>query len=289
VFPQRVLPMLLVLPQLAVVVIFFLWPTVLVVQEAFVSTNAFGLGQRFAGLTNFIYVLTSGVYGYAFGVTAVYAALSTVLSLALGLFIAVQVEAVGRGRGIYRTLFAWTYAVPAAVGGTLWLFLFNPQIGVGAQFLDRLGINWNFGLIPLQALAVVVGMTVWQQTAYNFLFFSAGLQAVPGDVLEAASLDGAGPVTRFWRMTFPLLSPTTFYLLVTNIILVFFYTFAIIDIITKGGPDYATETLVYKIYVDAFQNANTSIAAAQTVLLIVLVSALTAFQFRYFSGRVHYQ
>jgi sn-glycerol 3-phosphate transport system permease protein len=287
-FPQRGLPLGLALPQLLVVAVFFLWPTYLALREAFVRVNAFGLGGRFVGLQNFVYVLTAGSYLRALGVTAEYGLLATVASMALGLLLAEQVQQVRRGRAVYRTLFAWMYAVPTAVGGSLWLFLFSPQVGMGGEILTALGVNWNFLLNPTQALAVVVGLTVWQQTAYNFLFFTAGLQALPEEVLEAAALDGAGPATRFWRITFPLLAPTTFYLSVVNVIYVFFSTFAIIDVLTQGGPDNATATLVYRIYQDAFQNANTSVAGAETILLIALVSLLTALQFRFLGRRGYY-
>lgn len=289
VFPNRVLPYLLLLPQLLVVGLFFLWPAVRALDESFYQVNAFGLGQRFVGLSNFVYVLTSGTYGQSFVVTLVYSALTTGLSMGLGLFLAVQVDRVRRGRAIYRTLFSWTYAVPAAVGGALWLFMFNPQIGIGSQLLSRVGIPWNFTINVFDAMALIVVLTVWQQSAYNFLFFTAGLQAIPAEVLEAAALDGTGPIKRFWAISFPLLSPTTFYLLVMNIIYVFFSTFSIINIVTQGGPHGGTETLVYQIYQNAFQNANTSVAAAETVLLIILVSLLTVVQFRSVNRRVHYQ
>ncbi len=289
VFPQRALPLALALPQLLVVALFFLWPTYLALREAFINVNAFGLGGRFVGLANFAYVLTTGSYLHALGVTAEFGLIATAARMALGLLLAEQVQQVGRGRAIYRTLFAWTYAVPAAVAGSLWLFIFNPQVGMGGEILAALGVRWNFLLSSSQALAVVISMTVWQLTAYNYLFFTAGLQSLPEDVLEAGALDGAGPSKRFWRITFPMLAPTTFYLSVVNIIFVFFSTFATIDILTQGGPDNGTATLVYRIYQDAFQNANTSVAGAETILLILLVSALTAVQFRFLGRRGYYQ
>jgi sn-glycerol 3-phosphate transport system permease protein len=289
VFPQRALPLGLALPQLIVVAAFFLWPTYLALREAFVNVNAFGLGGRFVGLANFVYVLTTGSYLHALEVTAEFGIIATGASMALGLLLAEQVQQVRRGRAIYRTLFAWMYAVPAAVAGSLWLFIFNPQVGMGGEILSALGVRWDFLLSTSQALAVVISMTVWQQTAYNFLFFTAGLQSLPEEVLEAGALDGAGPSKRFWRITFPMLAPTTFYLSVVNIIFVFFSTFATIDILTQGGPDNGTATLVYKIYLDAFQNSNTSVAGAETILLIVLVSALTALQFRFLGRRGYYQ
>ncbi len=288
-FSNRWLPYLLLLPQLLVVVVFFIWPALQALVESLYQVNAFGLGGRFAGIGNFIFVLTSGTYGYSVEITVIYSTLTTLLSMGIGLLVASQVDKTLKGRGVYRTLFAWTYAVPAAVSGSLWLFVFNPQIGVGSQILAALHIPWNFTINLTDAMILIVIATVWQQAAYNFLFFTAGLQAIPREVLEASSLDGAGSITRFWRVVFPLLAPTTFYLLVMNIIYVFFSTFSIIDIATQGGPHNGTDTLVYRIYQDAFQNANTSIAAAETVLLIIFVSILTVVQFRSINRRVHYQ
>jgi sn-glycerol 3-phosphate transport system permease protein len=289
VFPNRVLPYLLVLPQLIVVAVFFLWPALRAIGESLYSVNAFGTNPRFIGLGNFVAAATSGTYGNSVGVTAIYSSITTFLSMAIGLLVAVVVQGVRRGRAVYRTFFAWTYAVPTAVVGSLWLFMFNPQVGAAAGLLNQLGIPWNFTLNAFDAMTLIVLLTVWQQVAYDFLFFTAGLQTIPGQVLEAATLDGAGSIRRFWQITFPLLSPTTFYLLVMNVIYVFFQTFAIINIVTQGGPYNATNTMVYQIYLDAFQNSNTSIAAAETVFLIILVSLLTIVQFRYLSRRVHYQ
>lgn len=289
VFSNRGLPYLLLLPQLLVVVIFFIWPALQALVESLYQVNAFGLGGRFAGIKNFIFVLTSGTYGYSVEITVIYSALTTLLSMGIGLLVASQVDKVLKGRAVYRTFFAWTYAVPAAVSGALWLFVFNPQIGVGSQILASLHVPWNFTINLTDAMILIIIATVWQQAAYNFLFFTAGLQAIPRDVLEAASLDGAGAFKRFWGVVFPLLSPTTFYLLVMNIIYVFFSTFSIIDIATQGGPHNGTDTLVFRIYQDAFQNSNTSIAAAETVLLIIFVSILTVVQFRSINRQVHYQ
>lgn len=288
-FPHKLLPYLLLLPQLVVVAVFFLWPGIKALVESFYVVNVFGFGGHFGGLVNFKEVFASGTYGQSLAMTVLYAGVTTVVAMGIGLFLAVQVDRIRRGRTVYRTLFAWTYAVPAAISGALWMFLFNPQIGVGATMLARLGISWNYNVSLVDAMTLIIVATVWQQSAYNFLFFTAGLQAIPGQVLEAASLDGASSTKRFWRVVFPLLSSTTFYLLVMNIIYVFFSTFSIIDIITQGGPHNGTETLVYQIYQNAFQNANTSMAAAETVLLIILVAILTVVQFRSVNRRVHYQ
>ncbi|MHB8620186.1 MAG: carbohydrate ABC transporter permease [Chloroflexota bacterium] len=269
--------------------VFFLWPGVRAIRESLYQSNSFGMGQRFVGLSNFKAVFTAGTYGQALVATVVYSGLTTALSIGIGLFLAAEVDRIRRGRTVYRTLFIWTYAVPSAVAGALWLFLFNPQTGVGTRLFDALGVQWNFTLNSTEAMALVVALTVWQQAAYNFLFFTAGLQAIPSQVLEAAVVDGAGATRRFWNVTFPLLSSTTFYLLVMNVIYVFFYTFGIIDIVTQGGPHNSTETLVFQVYQDGFRNLNTHLAGAETVLLVAFVSVFTAVQFGAINRRVHYR
>ncbi len=289
IFKHRLLPYLLLLLQLAVVATFFLWPTVKAVIEAFQQTNAFGLGSRFSGFQNFVDAVANGNYLQSIEVTLVFAALTTVLGMAIGLFLATQVEQVGRGRAVYRALFVWTYAVPGAVAGALWLFLFQPDLGPGARLLGQLGVKWNFALHGTQAMGLIVALTVWQQSAYNYLFYTAAMQAVPGEVLDAASVDGAGKLARFWRMTFPLLSPTTFFLSVMNVLYAFFSSFAVIDIVTQGGPAGATNTLVYQLYRDGFQNADTGLAGAETVVLVLIAGVFTVVQFRMFNRRVHYR
>lgn len=287
-FSHRLLPILLLLPELAVVGVFFLWPSVQAIGEAFQETNAFGLRAHFAGLANFQAALQSG-YGQAIEVTAAFTVLTAVASMALGLFLAAQVEQTGRWRTIYRTVFIWTYAVPGAVAGALWLFLFEPQIGPGARVLGALGVHWNFALSGPQAFGLIVALTVWQQTAYDFVFFSAGLQGIRTDVLEAASLDGAGPITRFWRVVMPLLGPTVVFVAVMDVLAALFGSFAVIDVITQGGPAGATTTLVYMLYRDGFQNGDVGLAGAETLLLFVLAGILLAVQVRVLNRRAHYR
>src|SRR5579875_1057245 len=272
-FRGKFLPYGLILPQLAIVAVFFLWPTVRTVEEAFQRTNAFSVANEVSAVE----------------VTVVFACLTTALAMGAGLFLAVQVDQVGRLQRVYRTLLIWTYAVPGAIAGALWLFLFEPGLGAGARVLVDLGVKWNFALHGVQAFALIVALVVWQQAAYNFLFFTAGLQMVPRDVVEAASIDGASKLARFWRVVFPLLSPTTFFLLVMNVLYAFFSSFAIIDIVTQGGPGNATTTLVYQIYRDGFQNGDTGLAGAETVILLLIAAALTAVQFRLLNRRVHYR
>lgn len=289
VFGHRFLPYLLVLPQLLVVGVFFLWPTARAVAESFEQSNAFGLGARFSGLQNFVDAIANGAYLQSIEVTLVFAGLTTLLAMGTGLFLAVQVEQMGRCRALYRALFIWTYAVPGAVAGALWLFFFQPDLGPGARLLADIGIKWNFAIHGAQAMGLIVALTVWQQSAYNFLFFTAGLQGIPSEVIDAAAVDGAGKSSRFWRVTFPILSPTTFFLSVMNVLYAFFSSFAVIDIVTQGGPAGATNTLVYQLYRDGFQNADTGIAGAETVVLVALASAFTVLQFRALNRRVHYR
>ncbi len=289
VFPHRALPYVLLFPQLAVVVVFFIWPALRAFREAFIQSNAFGIGERFAGLQNFVSGVWVPSYAHSAEVTLLLATVTTAGSMALGLFLAVKVERVERGRSIYRTLFLWTYAIPGAVAGSLWLFLFEPGIGPGARLLDALGARWNFALNPTQAFLLVAAIGIWQQSAFCFLFFTAGLQGIPREFHEAGSMDGASRTRAFWSITMPLLSPITFYLLVMNVVYAVFGLFGIIDIVTQGGPGYSTTTLVYRLYVNAFQNANTTVAGAETIVLLVIVIGFTALQFRALRRRVHYR
>ena len=289
IFRGKLLPYALVVPQLVIVAIFFLWPTVRAIYESFEETNAFGTGARFSGFTNFASAFSVAGEVGTIEVTVILAVITTVLAMATGLFLAVEADQVGRARRVYRTLFIWTYAVPSAIAGTLWLFLFEPGLGAGAKVLVDLGLKWNFAVHSLQAFALLVAVIVWQQAAYNFLFYTAGLQMVPRAVLEAASLDGASKLAQFWQVVFPLLSPTTFYLLVMNVLYAFFSSFAIIDVITQGGPGNATTTVVYQVYRDGFQNGNTGLAGAETVFLLIIAAALTAVQFRFLNRKVFYR
>ncbi|HET9077414.1 MAG TPA: ABC transporter permease subunit [Acidimicrobiales bacterium] len=288
IFGHRLLPVALIVPELVVVGVFFLWPSVKAILEAFRQSNAFGLGERFSGLANFSAAL-NGTYLQAVEVTAAFTAITTVVSMAIALLLAVQVERTGRMRVFYRTLFIWTYAVPGAIGAALWLFLFEPHIGPGARLLEDLGVNWNFALNGTQAFALVTALTIWQQCAYNFVFFSAGLQAVPESVVEAATIDGASPIRRFWSVVFPLLGPTVVFVTVSDVLAALFSSFAVIDVVTQGGPGGSTTTLVYMLYRDGFQNGDVGLAGAESLLLFALAGILLVFQFRIFNRRVHYR
>lgn len=288
VFPHRILPWLLLAPQLAITVIFFYWPAAQAFRQSVLREDPFGLSTTFVGLANFRKVLSDPNYLNALQVTVVFSCLVAFGALAIALFLAVQTEKIVRGKGIYRTLMIWPYAVAPAIAGMLWLFMFNPNFGTLSVPLKAIGIDWNPLLDGDQAMVLVVAAATWKQISYNFLFFVAGLQAIPRSLLEAAAIDGASRRRAFWTIIFPLLTPTTFFLLVVNTVYALFDTFGIIHAVTGGGPGKATETLVYKVYNDGFVNLIVGSSAAQSVILMVIVVALTAVQFRFIERRVHY-
>ena len=287
-FPHRILPYFLVAPQLAISLVFFYWPAGQALHQSVLREDPFGLKTQFVGLANFRRVLGDPAYLNALKVTAVFSLWTAALSMAIALVLAVQAEKIVRGKGLYRTLMIWPYAVAPAIAGMLWLFLFNPSFGTLAWPLRKLGIAWDPLLNGNQAMALVIGAASWKQISYNFLFFVAGLQAIPKSLVEAAAIDGARRTRRFWTIVFPLLAPTTFFLLVVNTVYALFDTFGIIHAVTSGGPGRATETLVYKVYNDGFVNLQLGSSAAQSVILMAIVIGLTAFQFRYVERKVHY-
>lgn len=282
------LPLLLLGPQLLVTLVFFYWPASQAVWQSFLLQDAFGLRTDFVWFENYKDLFKNPDYYRAMGNTIIFAVAVTTLSLSIALFLATQADKSIRGASVYKTLLIWPYAVAPAVAGVLWLFMFQPSLGVLARGLRSMGIDWNPLLNGTHAMILVVMASVWKQISYNFLFFLAGLQSIPKSVYEAAAIDGARPLRRFWTVTFPLLSPTAFFLLVVNIVYVFFDTFGIIDAVTGGGPAKATETLVYKVYHDGKLGADLGGSAAQSVILMVMVVALTAIQFRYIDRRVNY-
>lgn len=288
VFSHKTLPYLLLAPQLAVTIVFFFWPAGQAMWQSFRLEDPFGFSSQFVGLNNFIELFSSSNYIDSFKVTAVFSLLVAVLGLTISLVLAVMADRVVKGAGIYKTLLIWPYAVAAAVAGVLWLFLFSPSVGVLAVYLMKAGISWNPRLDGDHAMTLVVIASVWKQISYNFLFFLAGLQSIPRSLIEAAAIDGASPARRFWTIVFPLLSPTTFFLLVVNIIYAFFDTFAIIDIMTQGGPGESTSILVYKVYNTGFKGLDIGSSAAQSVILMVIVVLLTVMQFRYIDRKVNY-
>ncbi len=287
-FGPSPLPYLLVAPQIIVTVVFFLWPAGQALYQSFLVEDAFGFKSEFVWFDNFTALFRDDLYLDAFGRTFLFSFLVAGLSMGMALFLAVKADHVVRFRDAYRTLLIWPYAVAPVVAGALWMFMFDPTLGIVAYWLDGLGYEWNHRLEGGDAMALIVFAAAWKQVSYNFLFFLAGLQAVPKSLVEAAAIDGAGPVRRFWSIVFPLLSPTTFFLLVINVVYAFFDTFGIVHAITKGGPAKATEILVYKVYNDGFIGLDLGGSAAQSVILMAIVIALTVIQFRYIERRVAY-
>jgi sn-glycerol 3-phosphate transport system permease protein len=273
---------------MAITLIFFIWPATLAFWQSFLRQDAFGFKTTFVWLDNYRKLFADPFYVNSFGRTLLFAALVAFLSMSIALLLAVAASRVLRASKFYSALIVWPYAVAPAIAGILWWFMFNPTIGIVAYMLRAAGIHWNHLLDPNDSMALIVIASTWKQISYNFLFFLAGLQSIPRSLEEAAAIDGAGPVKRFWTILFPLLSPTTFYLVVINVVYAMFDTFGVIDATTAGGPNKATETLVYKVYFDGFVGLNLGSSAAQSVILMVMVIGLTAIQFRFIERRVQY-
>ena len=288
VFRSAWLPYALLAPQIAVTLVFFFGPAVQAVWYSFQLQDAFGLRSEFVGLANFAVLFQDQHYLDSFKITAVFSVLVAGIGIAVSLLLATMADRVLRGALAYRTLLIWPYAVAPAVAGVLWAFLFAPSVGVITYGLRKLGYEWNWVLQGDQAMLLVVIASVWKQVSYNFLFFLAGLQSIPRSLIEAAAIDGAGPARRFWTVVFPLLSPTTFFLLVVNVVYAFFDTFGVIDATTQGGPAGATQILVYKVYYDGVKAGDIGGSSAQSVVLMAIVIALTALQFRFIERRVQY-
>ncbi len=288
VFRSGWLPWALITPQLVVIIVFFFWPAGQAVLQSFQQSDAFGTSVEWVGLENFRNLWQDVTYLESFKTTAVFSILVATLGLSLSLVLAVFADRVVKGGTVYKTLLIWPYAVAPAVAGVLWLFMFSPSIGIVAYWLEAWGVTWNHLLNGTHAMILVVVAAVWKQISYNFLFFLAGLQSIPKSLIEAASIDGARPWRRFWTIQFPLLTPTTFFLLVINVVYAFFDTFAIIDSATKGGPGKDTAILVYKVYYDGFKAMDLGGSAAQSVVLMVIVVALTVIQFRFVEKKVKY-
>jgi sn-glycerol 3-phosphate transport system permease protein len=288
VFRHRWLPYALLAPQLLITVVFFLWPASQALWQSMLLQDAFGLSVRFVWFDNFTYLFTNREYLNAIRVTAIFSIGVTLLGLGVALLLAAVADHVIKGALAYKTLLIWPYAVAPAIAGVLWLFLFNPSVGIVAWWLGQAGIGWNHPVNGNQAMLLVILAAAWKQISYNFLFFLAGMQAIPRSLIEAAAIDCAGPVKRFFTIIFPLLSPTTFFLLVVNIVYAFFDTFGIIHAVTRGGPSQATNIMVYKVYSDGFIGLNLGSSAAQSVILMAIVITLTVIQFRFIERRVQY-
>jgi len=287
-FRSAWLPWLLIAPQMAIVLVFFFWPAAQALWQSVLQQDAFGTATEFVGLENFSRLWHDSSYLASCQTTAVFSLLVAVTGLSLALLLATMANRVVRGSGLYKTLLIWPYAVAPVVAGVLWLFMFASPMGVVAWALRQVGIDWNHLLNANHAMALIVMAAVWKQISYNFLFFLAGLQSIPKSLIEAAAIDGAGPWRRFWTITFPLLSPTTFFLLVINVVYAFFDTFAIVDATTHGGPGKDTAILVYKVYYDGFKALDMGSSAAQSVVLMAIVIALTVVQFRFVEKKVQY-
>ena len=287
-FNNRWLPLLLLLPQLVITLVFFYWPASQAVWSSFRIEDAFGTTTEFVGLENYQVLFSNPAYYQAMVTTLIFSTAVAFFSLSIALLLAVMADREIRGAGIYRTLLIWPYAVAPAIAGVLWYFMFQPSLGMVARGLRGMGYDWNPLLNGNQAMVLVIIAATWKQISYNFLFFLAGLQSIPKSLIESAAIDGARPARRFWTIIFPLLSPTAFFLLVVNVVYVFFDTFGIIDAVTGGGPTKATTTLVYKVFADGRLGGDLGGSAAQSVILMFIVIALTAVQFRYVERRVNY-
>jgi sn-glycerol 3-phosphate transport system permease protein len=288
VFRSAWLPYLLVAPQIAITVVFFFWPAFQAAWYSFQLQDAFGLQTEFVGLNNFVELFNDPRYLESFQITAFFSLTVASAGIAISLLLATMANRVLRGALAYKTFLIWPYAVASAVAGVIFAFLFAPSVGIVTFALKQIGIHWNWVLRGDQAMILVVITSIWKQISYNFLFFLAGLQSIPKSLIEAAAIDGAGPIRRFWTVVFPLLTPTTFFLLVINIVYAFFDTFGVIDATTQGGPAGATNILVYKVYHDGVKSADLGGSSAQSVILMIIVIALTVVQFRYIERKVHY-
>ena len=287
-FPTSALPYVLVAPQVLITLVFFIWPASQAIYQSFLIEDAFGLSSEFVWFENFSILFDDEKYLSTFGRTVFFSIAVAFLSMSVALILAGFADRIVRGATAYRTLLIWPYAVAPVLAGALWVFMFNPTLGIFPFLLDMVGIDWNHYLNGGQAMTLVVIAAAWKQIAYNFLFYLAAMQSIPRSFIEAAAIDGAGPIRRFWDLVLPLISPTTFFLLVINAVYAFFDTFGIIHVVTQGGPANATTILVYKVYVDGFVGLDLGGSAAQSVILMIMVIAMTVIQFRYIERKVEY-
>lgn len=288
IFNNRLLPYVLLAPQIAITLVFFFWPASQAVFQSLLSQDPFGLRTRFVYLENFQTVLSDPLYVQAVQVTVIFSGSVTLFVMALALLFAVMADRQIRGAQTYKTLLLWPYALAPAVAAVLWMFIFHPSIGIVGRALNGMGVVWDYHLNGAQALFLVIIASSWKQIAHNFLFFLAGLQSIPQAVVEAAMIDGAGSWKLFRSVLFPLISPTAFFLLTVNMVYAFFDTFGVIHALTDGGPGRATTTLMYKVYTDGVVSLNLGHSAAQSVILMLIVSLLVWLQFRFVEQRVHY-
>jgi sn-glycerol 3-phosphate transport system permease protein len=287
-FPSSAIPYLLVLPQVLITLVFFIWPASQALFQSLLLEDAFGFKTEFVFLDNFYELFQDPDYRASFSRTLIFAFFTTLISMGSALILAARVDRVIKCRTVYRTFLIWPYAVAPVVAGALWMFMFDPTLGIVAYYLKYAGIHWNHRMDGNHAMILIIVAASWKQISYNFLFFIAGMQAIPRSLIEAAAMDGAGPFRRFWTIVFPLLSPTTFFLLVVNMVYAFFDTFGIVHAVTKGGPAQATQILVYKVYNDGFIGLDLGGSAAQSVILMAIVIGFTVIQFKYIERRVVY-
>ena len=288
-YHNKLLAYLLIAPQILITLIFFIWPAAQALYQSFLVEDAFGLGSEFVWFENFIFLFEDEYYVDSFGRTALFSFLVAFVSMSFSLILAGFAERVIRGELIYKSLLIWPYAVAPVLAGALWIMLFDPSLGLITYYLKYFDVEWNYKLNGTQAMILVVLASAWKQVAYNFLFFLAGIHSIPKSMIEAAALDGSGPIKRFWTIIFPLISPVTFFLLVINTVYAFFDTFGIIHVMTQGGPANSTEILVYKVYNDGFIGLDLGGSAAQSVILMFIVISLTFFQFRFIEKKVEYK
>ena len=288
-YHNKLLAYLLIAPQILITLIFFIWPAAQALYQSFLVEDAFGLGSEFVWFENFIFLFEDEYYVDSFERTALFSFLVAFVSMSFSLILAGFAERVIRGELIYKSLLIWPYAVAPVLAGALWIMLFDPSLGLITYYLKYFDVEWNYKLNGTQAMVLVVLASAWKQVAYNFLFFLAGIHAIPKSMIEAAALDGSGPIKRFWTIIFPLISPVTFFLLVINTVYAFFDTFGIIHVMTQGGPANSTEILVYKVYNDGFIGLDLGGSAAQSVILMFIVISLTFFQFRFIEKKVEYK
>ena len=288
-YHNKLLAYLLIAPQILITLIFFIWPAAQALYQSFLVEDAFGLGSEFVWFENFIFLFEDEYYLDSFGRTALFSFLVAFVSMSFSLILAGFAERVIRGELIYKSLLIWPYAVAPVLAGALWIMLFDPSLGLITYYLKYFDVEWNYKLNGTQAMILVVLASAWKQVAYNFLFFLAGIHAIPKSMIEAAALDGSGPIKRFWTIIFPLISPVTFFLLVINTVYAFFDTFGIIHVMTQGGPANSTEILVYKVYNDGFIGLDLGGSAAQSVILMFIVISLTFIQFRFIEKKVEYK
>jgi len=288
VFKNKVLPYFLVAPQIIITLVFFIWPAFMALYQSVLQEDAFGLKTVFIGLDNFKYIFSDPIYLNSIKVTMTFSFSVAAIAMSIALLLAVMADRAIRGATAYKTFIIWPYAVAPVASAVIWYFLFNPSVGMISFFLKAIGIDWNSTLNGRQAMILVIIAAAWKVISYNFLFYLAGLQAIPKSFIEAAAIDGASPSKRFWTISFPLLSPTVFFLLVMNMVYAFFETFGVIHAITEGGPNAATNIMVYKIYHDFFEALDLGGSAAQSVILMFIVISLTVFQFKFIERKVHY-